>query len=282
MRSKAGVRAALATVAAVAVGAGIAASVYRLRGGHLRSDRVHVKTLRTEDGARVRVLERGGVYQSATFTGARWAEPVFAYYRGFDALFTAVPDAHRVLMLGGGGFAYPKHALTVHPELRMDVVELDPDVVAAARRWFYLDRLCEQTGSRLRIFTEDARACLERTARLPHAPRYDAIVNDCFSGEAPVRALASAQALELVRQNLVPGGVYLANIVSREEGTDVTFLRDAVATALQVFAHVWICQVSDAEFGGEDNYLLIASDADCAFPDAIPYDGDFLGTPLVD
>lgn len=89
-------------------------------------------------------------------------------------------------------------------------------------------------------------------------------------------------ALTLVKQCLSGDGVYLANIVSRGAGTDVSFLRDAVATALQVFAHAWILQVSDAEFGGEDNYLLIASDTAYAFPDAIPYDEDFLGTPLVD
>ncbi len=281
MRNKTGRRAALT---ALVLGVACAAALAMRRAGHVRAagGRVHVKTLRAEGGARVRVLERGGVYQSATYIGTRWAEPVFAYYRGFDALFDAVPEARRVLMLGGGGFAYPKWALTEHAYLCMDVVELDPSVVATARRWFYLDLLCETAGPRLNICTEDARAYLQRTARLPHREPYDAVINDCFDGELPVRSLSTVGALTLVKQCLSREGVYLANIVSCGEGADVSFLRDAVATALQVFAHAWILQVSDAEFGGEDNYLLVASDAAHTFPDAIPYGEDFLGTPLID
>ena len=38
----------------------------------------------------------------------------------------------------------------------------------------------------------------------------------------------------------------------------------------------------DTEFGGEENYLLIASDGDYAFADAVPFDTDFLGTVLHD
>ena len=37
-----------------------------------------------------------------------------------------------------------------------------------------------------------------------------------------------------------------------------------------------------AEFGGEENYLLIASDGDYAFAEAVPFDADFLGAALHD
>ena len=79
------------------------------------------------------MLVQGGVYQSASYVGERWAEPVFAYYRAFDDVFEAegaMRDAYghgidRMLMLGGGGFAYPKFALMSHESLRMDVIEYD-------------------------------------------------------------------------------------------------------------------------------------------------------------
>lgn len=78
-----------------------------------------VKRVHDEGGDEVRVLVQGGVYQSASYVGERWAEPVFAYYRAFDDVFEAedaMRDAYghginRMLMLGGGGFAYPKFAL---------------------------------------------------------------------------------------------------------------------------------------------------------------------------
>lgn len=271
-----------AAVTALALGGLLVVGVWCVRMARTRLGSTHVRTLRLDDGSEVRVMERGGVYQSATYLGERWAEPVFAYYRAFDALFEVVPTASRVLMLGGGGFAYPKHVLAEHPQLAMDVVELDPVVVQMAERWFYFDRLRTQAGSRLRVFTQDARTYLEEGAASPVSPRYDAIVNDCFAGEHPVQALATVQALTLARENLRPGGVYLANIVSAAGGTDVSFLRDAVATASQVFAHVWVVEATDTVFGGEDNYLLIASDTPASPAGAIPFDNDFLGMPLVD
>ena len=112
--------------------------------------------------------------------------------------------------------------------------------------------------------------------------RYDVVVSDCFGGAEPVRELATVEALRLVRGSLNVGGVYVANIVSASEGSDVTFLRDCAATALEVFAHAWVVPCGDAEFGGEENYLLIASDGNYAFAEAVPFDTDFLGTVLHD
>ncbi len=271
-----------AAATALALGGLLVVGARCVRIARTRLGAAHVRILHLDDGSEVRVMERGGVYQSATYLGERWAEPAFAYYRAFDALFEVAPTASRVLMLGGGGFSYPKHALTEHPQLAMDVVELDSAVVSMAERWFYLDQLRAQAGSRLRVFTQDARAYLEEGAASPVAPRYDAIVNDCFTGEHPVQSLATVQALTLVRENLRPGGVYLANIVSAAGGADVSFLRDAAATAAQIFAHVWVVEATDTALGGEDNYLLIASDTPASPAGAIPFDDDFLGTPLVD
>ena len=97
-----------------------------------------------------------------------------------------------------------------------------------------------------------------------------------------MRELATVEALRLVRGSLNPDGIYVANIVSANEGSDVTFLRDCAATALEVFDHAWVIPCGDAEFGGEENYLLIASDGDYAFAEAVPFDTDFLGTALHD
>lgn len=176
-----------------------------------------VRTLRGPAGERVRVLSQGGVYQSASYVGARRSEPVFAYIEAFDAVFAAegalcAATGHgveRVLALGGGGFSWPKHALTSHLGFSMDVVETDPVVVAAARRWFFLDELERRVGGRLHVIETDGRAFLEeRAARIagleadmtltagakPDALRYDAIVNDNFIGGEPVRALVTVEA----------------------------------------------------------------------------------------
>lgn len=247
-----------------------------------------VRTRRLADGSLARVLRQGGVYQSATYLDDRRFEPVFAYQRGFSVVFDAedamrAASGHgisRVLALGGGGYAWPKYALTEHPDLAMTVVEIDSEVTSLARRLFFLDELEHIAGARLQLVCDDGRTVLERDAA--EGTTFDVIVNDTFSGAEPVRGLATVEAMRAARACLTPGGIYITNVVSRGEGTDVTFLRDVVATLSAVFAHVWVLPVTEELFAGEDNYLVIASDAAYAWPDAIPFDQEFLGEVLGD
>lgn len=300
--------------------------------------RAFIYTLLIE-GRLVRVFRLGGVYQSATNLGFHWAEPVFAYHRAFDAVFEAdrvLTSMHghgvrRVLALGGGGFAWPKHALLARPDLVMGVVELDPKVIECAEAWFYVERLKKLAKRRLHIIEGDGRAYLEERAELiaqtehllpegdaagearaegPRAEgapaegastgiakrpahrgrsgrprrtrRFDAIVNDTFSGKEPVRALATVEAARAVKGCLTPGGVYAMNVVSRDDGKDLTFLRDEVATLAEVFAHVHVLPVDETVWAGEDNYIVLATDAQTVFDGTIPYDDDFLGVPMHD
>lgn len=316
----------------------------------------------------VRVFRLGGVYQSATYLGLHWGEPVFAYHRAFDAVFEADRElaaqtghgVHRVLALGGGGFAWPKHALLTRPDLILGVVEIDPKVIECAEAWFYVDRLEKIAGKRLHIIEGDGRAYIEERAEriaqtervLPEADstgecaavetgedaacevrgdafaagtssdatagssaadtsadiaenegapaatgkfaarqkqgkrrrvrRFDAIVNDTFTGKEPVRALATVEAARAVQGCLTPGGVYAMNVVSSDDGQDLTFLRDEVATLKEVFAYVYVLPVDEPVWAGEDNYIVLATDGMASFDGTIPYDDDFLGTPLYD
>ncbi|MBR3258703.1 MAG: hypothetical protein IKF96_06895, partial [Eggerthellaceae bacterium] len=95
----------------------------------------------------VRVMEVDGAFQSATYLAeGREYDPVFDYFRAYDCLYEAQDTAGNpapcanLLMLGGGGYAWPKHVVAHHPESRIDVVELDPTVTAVAGRYFFLDR----------------------------------------------------------------------------------------------------------------------------------------------
>lgn len=281
-------------VAGVAIGAvAVGAAAIAVGSKCLQLARTHagvarVKNARGANGERVRVLQQGGVYQSATYLGRRRFEPVFEYIRAFDAMFEAEPamreaaghGVDRVLMLGGGGYSYPKHALTARVELEMDVVELDASVTLLARRWFYLDELERAAGSRLHLITSDARSYVG--GAIASGVRYDAIVNDCFAGAEPVRSLATVGALREAKACLRPGGLYLANVVSVHEGENIDFLRDVVATASVVFERVWVVPCVDETFSGEDNYLVIAGDGAYDFEGSVPFDADFLGEVLED
>lgn len=98
-----------------------------------------VCTTTDADGRAVRLLLVGRSVQSATYVDEEYrAEPVFDYYLAFDLMFDAKPDIERILMVGGGGYAYPKHIIATRPEVHMDVVEIDPAITRIALADFYL------------------------------------------------------------------------------------------------------------------------------------------------
>lgn len=264
-----------------------------------------VYAMPAEDGSLVRMLNVGGVLQSATYVDERWAQCPFAYLRSFDHMFEAQPTltVRRVLMIGGAGFAYPKQLLVEHPGVQLDVVEIDPAMVDLARRDFFLDRLEAQLDEEgragdLRIFTEDGEVFLRRGACLAqglvaddeaapvevppleeplpqNAPAgavpYDAIIIDAFVGREAVPFFASDEGISAAKACLAPGGLLMANCVAEYTGDAMYRLFSQVERLRGHFANVYVVDASDEEFGGADNYLLIATDGIYPFTGVIPY-----------
>ena len=77
----------------------------------------------------------------------------------------------RVLLLGLGGGSAARIVRALAPKAHITGVEIDPDVVKLARRWFDLDALGVET------VVADAREFVARTRK-----HYDAILEDCFVG----------------------------------------------------------------------------------------------------
>ena len=227
-----------------------------------------------------RILSTGGVWQSATLLGPRRMEPPFAYHRAFGRIFDLVPHAQRLLAIGGGGFAFPKYVAEKHPAVVTDVVEIDPAVIDAARRWFYLDEACDlqrRGGGQLNVICADGRRVLDDAA----PSLYDAVILDAFIRDTPVLSLATEEAFQAAHQALSPHGVLLANVVPDENDPGNGFLRSVAAGLVATFSHVEITLVVDHQNVGE-NYIVFASDAPLDLPDAIPFEEDFLGDALYD
>ena len=89
-------------------------------------------------------------------------------------------------MIGGGGFAWPRHVLAAYPEVCLDVVEIDQRMIDIAREYFLLDELEAHYGAsgegRLRVFQEDGRVYLAGIA----ARTYDVTVSS--RGNRPPRS----------------------------------------------------------------------------------------------
>lgn len=247
-----------------------------------------VFTVEGDDGEPVRVLNVGGMYQSACYLDeARAYDLVFEYTKLYDAMFEAGMPIRNACMVGGGGYSYPKHFIAGHPEARMDVVEVDPAVTKLAWEHFWLDRLSAEFGleesGRLGLVNEDGRAYLERYAAqvaAGEAVPYDAVLLDTFSGKEPVPGLVTLEAARAIHACLAPGGLYMANVVSALQGEDARLLRAMVRTLGSVFAHVYVIPCATDEFAERDNAMVIASDEAYALSGA--YDVARLGVSGAD
>ena len=253
-----------------------------------------VCTTTDADGRAVRLLLVGRSVQSATYVDEEYrAEPVFDYYLAFDLMFDAKPDIERVLMVGGGGYAYPKHIIATRPEVHMDVVEIDPAITRIALTDFYLaeylsdfpfggtydlGRICADGCDYLADLSRVVREELggegrdsefARQARRRYGAgfgrRYDAMVFDVFAGKKPVSSLASPATIRNAHVCLNPGGVLIANVVSTLEGPKSAFLHQYVEALEGEFAHVHVIPLSPDSTDAPDNVILLATDATWEF-----------------
>lgn len=219
-------------------------------------------------GERIRVLVVGGTYQSATYLDRRWANPVFAYHALFDHMCDAWPSGdgpRNVAVLGGGGYAIPKHLIAHHPEVtHLDVVEIDPAIERIARKHFFLDDLetlyGAETSGRLRLHLGDALSWLAAERRT-----YDAIINDCFSALDPEETLMTEQAARILSDHLTPQGIYLTNVVAALEGPNSYTLYATISAISQAFEYVWVYPCSPNNSLACDNNIVIAAHRPCNF-----------------
>ena len=175
----------------------------------------------------------------SSFQSAMWLdEPFRTRFRYTDYLDLGLaynPGAEDVLFIGLGGGSAPKRFWRDFPALQLQVVELDPDVVDAAYKWFALPR-----DPRLQVDTSDGRQWLR-----DHRERWDVIVIDAFYADAIPFQLTTHEFLELVRTRLEPGGVVVVNIIAALTGPDSKLLRSITRTYRSAFPTVLLHPVYD-------------------------------------
>jgi MFS family permease len=135
----------------------------------------------------------------------------------------------RVLVIGGGGYTFPRYAMEEVPGTRLDVVEIDPGVTRVAR-----EHLGLKDYSGMNIEHLDGRQYVaERAPR--HA--YDLFVQDAVNDLSVPAHLLTKEYNDAVKAVLKPAdGVYLLTVIdSLEHGR---LWKSAMRTLGQTFDHV--------------------------------------------
>ena len=174
-----------------------------------------VESIDRRNNRRVRILiTNPDSTQSLMYTD-NTSELVSDYTKFYDLAFYYKPDAKRILMLGGGGYSVPKYLLNGarSQDITVDVVEIDPGVTQAARDYFDL-----KDSPKLKIYHEDARTFLNRTAR-DNTEKYDAVLMDTFGSWTVIPfQMTTVETAARLREILKPDGVLIVNVIASVMG----------------------------------------------------------------
>lgn len=153
-------------------------------------------------------------------------------YTAYLALGMVFGNPERALMIGLAGGSVARFMRSARPDVALDVVELDPDVVRVAERYFGV----EEDGG-LRIHVDDGRMFVKRTAN-----HYDWVILDAFHADSMPHHMATAEFFDEVKGILTPRGVVTVNVAPL--GPGVLYL-SIIRTLTRVFPQVYLFQVPE-------------------------------------
>ncbi|HEX5723898.1 MAG TPA: fused MFS/spermidine synthase [Longimicrobiaceae bacterium] len=181
----------------------------------------------------------------------RSGAPTFGYIAAAEQLFAELPRAGAYLFLGGGAYTLPRRVAERDPGARITVVELDPEVTAAAYRFFGV-----RPEHGIVTLHGDARLVAET---LPEGA-LDRVFVDVYDGlETVPHHLVTAEALAGLRRLVRPGGVVVLNVIGVAKGEGERRFWSTVRTAAEAFPSLALYYHLGRDFPERQNFLLAAA-----------------------
>jgi spermidine synthase len=244
--------AALAVLALVAAGVGAARAVPDESPEVVYARDTVYHRITVSDEGRVRYLKLDNYWQSALDL----EQPHRTVFRYADYMHLGMvfqPQPRRVLVIGMGGGTIPKRYLEDYPDVRVDVVDIDPAVVEVAYRFFQVPQ-----NRRLQAFAQDGRQFVRRTGA-----RYDHVLMDAYLRDTLPFHLATREFFQEVRSRLQPGGAFVVNVIGALDGPHSRLFRAVYRTLAEVYPGVYVFPVDFGAGGWVEalrNIIVVATD----------------------
>lgn len=181
-------------------------------------------------------------------------DPSFLYYAHehiqmeFLQLARSENPEPKALVIGGGGYTYPRYAQELMPESKVDVVEIDPKVTEVAR-----DHLGLKDYPNMRAIHMDGRQFVAEKV----APgTYDLVIQDAVNDLSVPAHLMTKEYNDAIKVALKKDGVYLLTII--DSIAYGKLWKAAMATLRQSFP--------------AENVVLLTAEAPAGGPDADAWD----------
>lgn len=194
-----------------------------------------------ENGIRRLQFRRSGIdFEESAINLKNPLDFPLQYYKLMMAGFLHCPNPQRILFVGLGGGTLIRAIRHYYPQTHIDVVELDPVVVEAAKTYFGFVE-----DAKMKVFIRDARVQMRALAK--EGNRYDMIFLDAYRGGYIPYHLTTREFMELVRTLLNEDGVVVSNL--QPGFASYHYQRRTIA---QVFPHEW-------SYGRYGNVIVVAS-----------------------
>jgi spermidine synthase len=202
------------------------------------------------DNGHIRALRFVRNRQSSMYLDAPF-DTDFEYPGYFHIALALKPDAARTLVIGLGGATVVKRMWRDYDQMRIDAVELDPDVVDVAQRFFALPE-----DERIRVFVDDGRGFVEACE-----DTYDIAIVDAFDEDRVPRPLTTEEFMRTLRDRLAPDGVVAYNFIGSVKGEHSKPFRSLYRTLGNVWRNVWVFVAYEGMDPEGVNLMLFATDA---------------------
>ena len=157
----------------------------------------------------------------------------------------------RILFIGLGGGSIPKVMAKNYPNAKIDIVEIDPDVITVAKKFFFFE-----PTQMMNITEMDGRLFLRRSSDF-----YDIIFLDAYDDVSIPFHLTTKEFFEIVKARLTPNGIVASNIWGPRNDE---FYLSEVKTFQEVFPHIYMIDAISSS-----NYIIIAYCHDKIFTNPI-------------
>jgi len=176
-------------------------------------------------------------------------ELVLEYTKYFHLGKLFNPQLEKILFVGGGGFSGPKNFLENYPDSLIDVVEIDSEVIDAAKTYFSLS-----DNARLQIFNEDARTFL-----INSDDKYDLIILDAFAGDYVPFHLLTQEFFQILKERLEPNGVVVSNLLGSLVGDTSDLPRSVYKTMKSSYPTVYVFPTAKNPVNIGQNLIFVAT-----------------------
>ena len=141
-------------------------------------------------------------------------------------------NPQRILLIGVGGASIHKGFMNITPQVKIDTVELDPQMVEIAMKYFDF-----KPSANVRIFIEDGFDFV-KDSRIRNHQKYDFIVIDAFAGSSMPDSFISQTFMLSIRKLLSDNGFVIINTL-KEEVTEQNNFGELRETCKQVFPTIF-------------------------------------------